>query len=1247
MANSTYASSDSEEEIHTKAQQRLDSYSDVVISQVNEDYSYTYDGLLHNDIISLNDGTVIRIDIDILIGVPGHTLGALHYWDPFTNRDYLFVIRNDGKLFNFINNVQYDENELPSNILSERRNSNSRWICLETRILFSNDSSKDSTTPTEAKLIIDENYFLLFCCCYPKELFVIKLRRSSIDGQQLLSFETINNDGLNKECIYLPISIDYIYYDISYHEEYATGNEFLFVSALVNDYLSNTFHLYVYQYFPKTSAKRSKTVKDGLHFKLLIDKIIDTDSTSLTLKAVYNVGIIIFTELEIIVVPIDSINSSLVINNFRFNSASNSKDNVYKKILSKKLPQKFFKDVIVSPIKNNGSLQFTLILKNSFRYITIHLNLIFNDIENGLAHYEDFIVDDIKQFQTNTDDYVITNVYYSTALTTKFFVITFTNGLLYTNIVPIPISNFHFIPSQICRLKNKIKLDSLVIENPVIKYEFADNFNKLISIDVVRDESSIMTINYFALENIFNEGSYRSLTQNCNTKIKNIWNTDNGIFYIDDLNILSKLNDPDFEAIEYDIQFIPKNSDIIKDFDPDNVIAISNIQITHSSSNEQLERFSNDFVFIDSNGVIRSSNSKKIFVKPIRLQNFNKLSKFVISSIYFQEKDSLQTVILNDDNQLLILENYATGINNKRIISLESILDNSVCHEILITQHNHLFLSDISGYLYDIDIVNNKLINKVKISDNRLNFEILSMEKHYTLVYSVDCLFIIMFNSKFKKYHINRIDIDLSLKRISVLNENNIIFLTKDNKILQSSFADNSVSCFKPSSLITKAVTFKNISHLCLFKTNISQQYIISSSLKSNESINSFNIDSSGANSTDSILQIHDIINKGEVAYTFNLSEMFPNSFVTSIISLPYKLRSVNTLPYSAYIKSQNYAKNLTFKKCFLVSLDYENHHISSTSTESTTALLKNLLLFSIDPSNGSLELQGSFSLGTNIIKLIPYKNEAVIVFGDCVNIISIDYSIQENIFNINVESNNLYFPYKLQGCESIEDHSNNGQLLASLRVAHKLIPEHTRINRMICLTKDYNLKEVLIITNLKATKSEKKYLIVPNISSESLEIINTWKTPMKGKLLSSISYKNIMVLNIAWYALCSVTEVYLRKVKLDMIHGGEHLISEYKITLPNQIISIRSIDLSEEGKFDVNHYRGLFAINTVGGGQFIVTFLPNGGDTYLNESFINRLSDYCVDKIEEEANLGYELPIDEQIFFVENKNRRGWKILK
>lgn len=148
-------------------------------------------------------------------------------------------------------------------------------------------------------------------------------------------------------------------------------------------------------------------------------------------------------------------------------------------------------------------------------------------------------------------------------------------------------------------------------------------------------------------------------------------------------------------------------------------------------------------------------------------------------------------------------------------------------------------------------------------------------------------------------------------------------------------------------------------------------------------------------------------IESQEQLFSYDLSDKYPQAIISDMIAIPHEGLHVNGAPLR---KELLYAKQLTLSRCFLVALNFEN-------AEDDT--LDNLLLFSIDETNCVLDFHYGLKIQWAITALSNYHANTFIVSGECLQIFSIDYLLQEDTFKISQASNSvsvLGYPTKVLG---------------------------------------------------------------------------------------------------------------------------------------------------------------------------------------------------------------------------------------
>ncbi|AET37606.1 Mlo127p Ecym_1373 [Eremothecium cymbalariae DBVPG len=200
-----------------------------------------------------------------------------------------------------------------------------------------------------------------------------------------------------------------------------------------------------------------------------------------------------------------------------------------------------------------------------------------------------------------------------------------------------------------------------------------------------------------------------------------------------------------------------------------------------------------------------------------------------------------------------------------------------------------------------------------------------------------------------------------------------------------------------------------------------------------------------------------------------------------------------------------SYAKRLTFAKCVLVSVNYE---IAEEEGD-------NIFLFSVDDSNGLLELHMKFNTEFSVSHLLPYHSGIFFAVGEYLQAFELNFSIKDNRFNVLEVSNRVELGGVPRNSFILESHLENkyngkkrksGRTIESVIIqsafkgfnqfellqqpskkhasdicnVHRLILKHTNIRDMDLLFENmYELNAIVASAILKNPKNLNPLLLV------------------------------------------------------------------------------------------------------------------------------------------------------------------------
>lgn len=321
-------------------------------------------------------------------------------------------------------------------------------------------------------------------------------------------------------------------------------------------------------------------------------------------------------------------------------------------------------------------------------------------------------------------------------------------------------------------------------------------------------------------------------------------------------------------------------------------------------------------------------------------------------------------------------------------------------------------------------------------------------------------------------------------------------------------------------------------------------------------------------------------IQSGQQLYSYDLSKKYPQASVSDIVAVPYTiLPSIGTTPQ----KLPSYAERLTLERCFVVSLNYETADDDS---------LANLLLFSIDESNCSIDLHVTMNTMSSITSVSNYFDNSFAVAGEILQIFGISYLVHENAFRILPLSNPITlsgYPTKiLGGLPRISVDSNQ-----VIRFSNSNRDRRILISNLLQGLQEYEIKTDATNLTLSSSKSGKYTLgFIPG-SERDFSFIGS--TACRNRLMVDCAYA--LKSGILWFATaysdCSI-EIHCIEEEKDF--DGDRKVC---IKLESSITSVvsllrRKVEAKQPKRFMVVGQTSLgknelFSVTTARGDVFLL----------------------------------------------------------
>ncbi|AQZ15475.1 YJR039W [Zygosaccharomyces parabailii] len=386
--------------------------------------------------------------------------------------------------------------------------------------------------------------------------------------------------------------------------------------------------------------------------------------------------------------------------------------------------------------------------------------------------------------------------------------------------------------------------------------------------------------------------------------------------------------------------------------------------------------FEGNYTYVSKSGEIGwSDEHEKVFLENLKS---SALAKYILSCSRLN--NGLKITILSVDNKITVLENNEIVKMN---VDLSHYLDSLSSVSIVQCQQTYrILVCDIGGQLCELDSSSLDVCCKLKIGTKKVQISVVPESTFYILYNKDD---VMLMDSAMDDIRITKLDVQYRLRKVVAKNSCDIACLDEDHKIYQFRI---------PKSLNSPQIISKILASNTHFHTKIlclpcSTRYVITSSLCSEYS----NILKRLKYHAE--LQLHDLGTQ-ETVFRYDLSNEYPQATISDMVAFSFHKSTFE----DHSLQSNSFAMQLAFDRVFVVSLNYEMAEEES---------LDNLLLFSLDDGNGSIDLLQGINTGYSISALHAYDNRVVLAAGHVLQAYQIDYTVKENAFKITTVSNEVY----------------------------------------------------------------------------------------------------------------------------------------------------------------------------------------------------------------------------------------------
>lgn len=488
------------------------------------------------------------------------------------------------------------------------------------------------------------------------------------------------------------------------------------------------------------------------------------------------------------------------------------------------------------------------------------------------------------------------------------------------------------------------------------------------------------------------------------SELQHIWPSSAGIYWKTSQNQLFR--NGAIVSTDADVVYVTRNGNVLTS--KHKIICISPINMTGNQ----------EYVYLEENGHIHWSNADAEFPLPGYERSLT--DHCLISSTQLADGKNVTVVIVNGN--VTVIKMYTTIMSVFNVRDLDTVSDTLVKE---VDGATFLIFCYVSGNVAVVGVENEPKFG-FKMGSHKLSLSDISGTDK-SLVYCRESTVLLSLSLE-SGYSVHELPLSFSCKEIVSNGDKAFITLNSDNEI--HAFEIIHSGQWKADDLLQRIESKKHL-HTKFTSFEHTSRYIVTSSL--NTKFNS--VREKQEYSVE--LQIQDLIKVSTVA-TYDISENYPQAIVSDMTAVPVRRKLLS----GQFIDNEtSYAKQLTLEKCLLVALNYE-------SAEDDTG--DNLLLFTIDEANGTIDLQLSVNTNHVITSLSNYFNRVVFVSGECLQAYQLDYSVKEDEFKLSLVSNSVVIDGFTKGCielDSTYDYREFGALQGKKRKIRQVVERIAILN--------------------------------------------------------------------------------------------------------------------------------------------------------------------------------------------------------
>lgn len=481
------------------------------------------------------------------------------------------------------------------------------------------------------------------------------------------------------------------------------------------------------------------------------------------------------------------------------------------------------------------------------------------------------------------------------------------------------------------------------------------DFTKLISCCSLKDNKGILYISGEGYENFFHTVSTYASNEETDefwpTEQSVWWKTSNGRLMHDGVEIKTQ---HETVHVTWDGHLLARNSSFWK---------VSNIWGDVNGG----------YVYFADDGRLRWSGVTMTAKIPFEKKDL--MAPMILACIREQEGPLLTVVSLNE--KLIIME-------DDRPLTKDWVHIEADVSSIFIVPANnvrHIILGTSDGRIKLFDLITLRLVESMRLGSKRVGLCGVP-ESPYVFLYTKDDLLVLELDHK-SKMSVARVTTDLKVTAMCAKSASYVYLASEGGKVFCFSMPEKLGEVGQLCQHVT--TTTQSFNKFASFPS--SNRLIVMSALSSKYS----NARKRYINSA--LLSLYDVESRKELCCC-DLSKDYPQATVSDIVAVPYEIPLLTgSLPQ----KLPPYAERLTLSKCFIVSLNYETADDDS---------LANLLLFSIDEHNCSIDFHLSLKTTFSVTAVTNHRDNTFMVAGEALQLFGITYLVQENIFRIIPMSN-------------------------------------------------------------------------------------------------------------------------------------------------------------------------------------------------------------------------------------------------